>query len=268
MFTYIRELFATLPDAKVRGYGPGRFSFNVKGGRCEACQGDGILQIEMQFLPDVYVPCEVCHGTRYSREVQEVKFRGQSISDVLSMTVDEAIGVFENVPRILTKLRTLRDVGLGYIRLGQPATQLSGGEAQRVKLSTELSRRDTGKTIYVLDEPTTGLHYADVERLLQVLHRLVEHGNTVVVIEHNLDVLKTADWLIDLGPEGGGRGGELVAEGTPEQVAANPDSYTGQYLRPVLERAGRTIGPPPERRDGSEATPQSNGRRRPKVEVS
>jgi excinuclease ABC subunit A len=267
MFTYIRELFATLPDAKVRGYGPGRFSFNVKGGRCEACQGDGIIQIEMQFLPDVYVPCEVCHGTRYSREVQEVKFRGQSISDVLNMTVDEAIGVFENVPRILTKLRTLRDVGLGYIRLGQPATQLSGGEAQRVKLSTELSRRDTGKTIYVLDEPTTGLHYADVERLLLVLHRLVDHGNTVVVIEHNLDVLKTADWLIDLGPEGGGRGGELVAEGTPEQVAASPDSYTGQYLRPVLERAGRTIGPAPKKRNGTQATLQSNGRRRRQVEV-
>src|SRR5256886_4630232 len=217
MFTHIRELFATLPDAKVRGYGPGRFSFNVKGGRCEACQGDGIIQIEMQFLPDVYVPCEVCHGTRYSREVQEVKFRGHSISDVLNMTVDEAVGGFENVPKILTKLRTLRDVGLGYIRLGQPATQLSGGEAQRVKLSTELSRRDTGRTLYLLDEPTTGLHYADVERLLAVLHRLVEHGNTVVVIEHNLDVLKTADWLIDLGPEGGEKGGYVIAEGTPEQ---------------------------------------------------
>src|SRR5258708_32208460 len=183
------ELFASLPEAKMRGYKPGRFSFNVKGGRCEACQGDGILQIEMQFLPDVYVPCEGCHGTRYSREVQEVKFRGQSISDVLSMTVDEAIGVFENVPRILTKLRTLRDVGLGYIRLGQPATQLSGGEAQRVKLSSELSRRDTGRTLYLLDEPTTGLHYADVERLLGVLHRLVEHANTVGVPQHNPRVL-------------------------------------------------------------------------------
>jgi excinuclease ABC subunit A len=236
MFTYMRDLFASLPEAKVRGYGPGRFSFNVKGGRCEACQGDGIIQIEMQFLPDVYVPCEVCHGTRYSREVQEVKFRGHSIADVLDMTVDEAMDVFENVPKIMNKLRTLRDVGLGYIRLGQPATQLSGGEAQRVKLSTELSRRDTGKTIYVLDEPTTGLHYFDVERLLTVLHRLVEHGNTVVVIEHNLDVLKTADWLIDLGPDGGDRGGEVVAVGTPEQVAANPQSYTGHYLGPVLER--------------------------------
>jgi excinuclease ABC subunit A len=253
MFTYIRDLYATLPEAKMRGYGPGRFSFNVKGGRCEACQGDGIIQIEMHFLPDVYVPCEVCRGTRYSREVQEVKFRGHSISDVLDMTVDEAIGVFENVPRILRKLRTLRDVGLGYIRLGQPATQLSGGEAQRVKLSTELSRRDTGKTIYVLDEPTTGLHYFDVERLLTVLHRLVDHGNTVVVIEHNLDVLKTADWLIDLGPDGGDRGGQLVAAGTPEEVVANPDSYTGQYLRPVLEAAGAavTVEPAPGGRRGS-----------------
>ncbi|HXM54000.1 MAG TPA: excinuclease ABC subunit UvrA [Candidatus Dormibacteraeota bacterium] len=239
MFTYIRDLYASLPDAKMRGYGPGRFSFNVKGGRCEACQGDGIIQIEMHFLPDVYVPCEVCHGTRYSREVQEVKFRGHSISDVLDMTVDEAMGVFENVPRIVRKLRTLRDVGLGYIRLGQPATQLSGGEAQRVKLSTELSRRDTGKTIYVLDEPTTGLHYFDVERLLNVLHRLVDHGNTVVVIEHNLDVLKTADWLIDLGPDGGDRGGRLVAAGTPEHVALDGRSYTGHYLRPILAAAGR-----------------------------
>src|SRR5215469_5803979 len=236
LFTHVRDLFASLPEAKVRGYGRGRFSFNVKGGRCEACQGDGIIQIEMHFLPDVYVPCEVCHGTRYSREVQEVKFRGHSISEVLDLTVDEATGVFENVPRILRKLRTLRDVGLGYIRLGQPATQLSGGEAQRVKLSTELSRRDTGKTIYVLDEPTTGLHYFDVERLLTVLHRLVDHGNTVVVIEHNLDVLKTADWLIDLGPDGGDRGGQLVATGTPEQVAVDPDSYTGHYLRPLLRR--------------------------------
>jgi excinuclease ABC subunit A len=241
MFTYMRELFAQLPEAKMRGYKPGRFSFNVRGGRCEACQGDGIIQIEMHFLPDVYVPCEVCHGTRYSREVQEVKFRGHSISDVLEMTVDEALEVFENVPRIQTKLKTLRDVGLGYIRLGQPATQLSGGEAQRVKLSSELSRRDTGRTLYLLDEPTTGLHYADVERLLVVLHRLVEHGNTVVVIEHNLDVLKTADWLIDLGPEGGEKGGYVIAEGTPEQLAANPASSTGQFLRTPLERAGRQL---------------------------
>ena len=239
MFTYMRDLFATLPGAKMRGYKPGRFSFNVRGGRCEACQGDGIIQIEMHFLPDVYVPCEVCHGTRYSREVQEVKFRGHSIADVLELTVDEALEVFENVPRIKTKLRTLQDVGLGYIRLGQPATQLSGGEAQRVKLSAELSRRDTGRTLYLLDEPTTGLHYADVERLLVVLHRLVDHGNTVIVIEHNLDVLKTADWLIDLGPEGGEKGGYVIAEGTPEQLARNAESATGHFLAPILERASR-----------------------------
>jgi len=250
MFTYMRELFAALPEAKMRGYKAGRFSFNVRGGRCEACQGDGIIQIEMHFLPDVYVPCEVCHGTRYSREVQEVKFRGHSISDVLELTVDEALEVFENVPRIRVKLKTLHDVGLGYIRLGQPATQLSGGEAQRVKLSAELSRRDTGRTLYLLDEPTTGLHYADVERLLAVLHRLVDHGNTVVVIEHNLDVLKTADWLIDLGPEGGDKGGYVIAEGTPDQLAANPASATGQFLKPVLARHGRK----PER-----AAAKSNG---------
>src|SRR5260221_1718583 len=247
MFTYMRELFANLPEAKMRGYGPGRFSFNVRGGRCEACQGDGIIQIEMHFLPDVYVPCEVCHGTRYSREVQEVKFRGHSISDVLELTVDEALEVFENVPRIRVKLRTLQDVDLGYIRLGQPATQLSGGEAQRVKLSAELSRRDTGRTLYLLDEPTTGLHYADVERLLQVLHRLVDHGNTVVVIEHNLDVLKTAHWLIDLGPEGGEKGGYVIAEGTPEQVAGKPASSTREFLREPLAEAGRR----PEESDGA-----------------
>jgi excinuclease ABC subunit A len=243
MFTYMRDLFATLPEAKMRGYKPGRFSFNVRGGRCEACQGDGIIQIEMHFLPDVYVPCEVCHGTRYSREVQEVKFRGHSISDVLELTVDEALEVFENVPRIRTKLRTLQDVGLGYVRLGQPATQLSGGEAQRVKLSAELSRRDTGRTLYLLDEPTTGLHYADVERLLVVLHRLVDHGNTVIVIEHNLDVLKTADWLIDLGPEGGEKGGYVIAEGTPEQLARMPASATGQYLGRLLARASTKSRP-------------------------
>jgi excinuclease ABC subunit A len=259
MFTYMRELFASLPEAKMRGYKPGRFSFNVRGGRCEACQGDGIIQIEMHFLPDVYVPCEVCHGTRYSREVQEVKFRGHSISDVLELTVDEALEVFENVPRIKTKLKTLHDVGLGYIRLGQPATQLSGGEAQRVKLSSELSRRDTGRTLYLLDEPTTGLHYADVERLLVVLHRLVDHGNTVVVIEHNLDVLKTADWLIDLGPEGGEKGGYVIAEGTPEQLAANPASSTGQFLRAPLERAGRLL----ERANG--AASQRANKRRPRT---
>jgi excinuclease ABC subunit A len=248
MFTYMRELFAQLPDARLRGYKPGRFSFNVpNSGRCEACKGDGIIQIEMHFLPDVYVPCEVCHGTRFNRETLEVKFRGHSIAEVLELTVDEAMEVFENVPRIRVKLKTLHDVGLGYIRLGQPATQLSGGEAQRVKLATELSRRDTGRTLYVLDEPTTGLHYADVDRLLQVLHRLVDHGNTVIVIEHNLDVLKTADWIIDLGPEGGDKGGRLVAEGTPEQVALDPASYTGRYLRPVLERAGRLKPPKPAR---------------------
>jgi excinuclease ABC subunit A len=239
MFTYMRDLFASLPEAKMRGYKPGRFSFNVRGGRCEACQGDGIIQIEMHFLPDVYVPCEVCHGSRYSREVQEVKFRGHSISDVLELTVDEALEVFENVPRIKTKLRTLQDVGLGYIRLGQPATQLSGGEAQRVKLSAELSRRDTGRTLYLLDEPTTGLHYADVERLLVVLHRLVDHGNTVIVIEHNLDVLKTADWLIDLGPEGGEKGGYIIAEGTPEQLTRMSESATGEYLGRILDRSRR-----------------------------
>jgi excinuclease ABC subunit A len=234
VFTQIRELFAALPEARMRGYGPDRFSFNVKGGRCEACQGEGTLQIEMQFLPDVYVTCEVCQGTRYSREVLEVRFRGRSIADVLDITVDEAMRVFENIPRVMEKLRTLRDVGLGYIRLGQPASRLSGGEAQRVKLSTALSRRSTGRAIYLLDEPTTGLHYADVERLLNVLHRLVDQGNTVVVVEHNLDVLKTADWLVDLGPEAGARGGEVVAAGTPEQVAANPASYTGAYLRQLL----------------------------------
>jgi excinuclease ABC subunit A len=239
LWTPLRELFASLPEAKMRGYKAGRFSFNVPNqGRCEACKGDGIIQIEMHFLPDVFVLCEVCHGTRYNREVQEIRFRGHSISDVLDQTVDEAVETFENVPRIRTKLRTLQDVGLGYIKLGQPSTQLSGGEAQRVKLSTELSRRDTGKTFYILDEPTTGLHYADVERLLHVLHRLVDQGNTVVVIEHNLEVLKTADWMIDLGPEGGDKGGYLVATGTPEQLAGNPASYTGQYLRPILEKAG------------------------------
>ncbi len=249
MFTPIRELFAQLPDAKLRGYKAGRFSFNVpNAGRCEACKGDGIIQIEMHFLPDVFVPCEVCHGTRFNRETLEVRFRGHSIAEVLDLTVDEAMEVFENIPRIRSKLKTLHDVGLGYIRLGQPATQLSGGEAQRVKLATELSRRDTGRTFYLLDEPTTGLHYADVERLLQVLHRLVDHGNTVVVIEHNLDVLKTADWIIDLGPEGGARGGEIVAEGTPEAICRVEESHTGRYLRPVLERAGRLGAPRATRR--------------------
>jgi excinuclease ABC subunit A len=234
VFTYVRELFAQLPEARVRGYKPGRFSFNVPGGRCEACEGDGMIKIEMHFLPDIYVSCEVCKGRRYNREALEVKFRGKSIADVLEMTVDEAAQLFENQPRIARKMQTLQDVGLGYIRLGQPATQLSGGEAQRVKLSTELSRRDTGRTVYILDEPTTGLHFADVEKLLGVLHRLTDAGNTVIVIEHNLDVLKTADHVIDLGPDGGDRGGEIVAEGTPEEVAMNTRSATGEYLRPLL----------------------------------
>ncbi len=235
VFTYIRELYATLPEARERGYTPGRFSFNVKGGRCEACQGDGMIKIEMHFLPDVYVPCEVCKGKRYNREALEVRFKGHSISDVLDMSVDEALALFQNQPRIARKLQTLADVGLGYIRVGQPSTTLSGGEAQRVKLSTELSRRDTGMTFYILDEPTTGLHFADIERLLRVLQQLVDRGNTVLVIEHNLDVLKTADHILDLGPEGGDRGGEVVAQGTPEEVAADPRSYTGAYLRPYLQ---------------------------------
>jgi excinuclease ABC subunit A len=235
LFTPIRELFASLPEAKARGYRPGRFSFNVKGGRCEACQGDGIIRIEMQFLPDVYVPCEVCHGRRYNREALEIKFKGKSIADVLDMTVDEALRFFENIPVIRHKLQTLYDVGLGYIRLGQSATTLSGGEAQRVKLSKELSRRATGRTLYILDEPTTGLHFADIDRLLGVLNRLVDAGNTVVIIEHNMDVIKTADWIIDLGPEGGEAGGRVIAEGTPEQVAEMPHSYTGQFLKRVLK---------------------------------
>ncbi len=236
MFTPIRELFASLPEAKMRGYQPGRFSFNVKGGRCEACQGDGIIRIAMQFLPDVYVPCEVCHGRRFNREALEIKFKGASIADVLDMTVDEGLRFFENIPGIRRKLETLSEVGLGYIRLGQPATTLSGGEAQRVKLSRELSRRATGRTLYILDEPTTGLHFADIDRLLQVLNRLVDAGNTVLIIEHNLDVIKTADWILDLGPEGGDEGGRLIAEGTPEEVARVKSSYTGQYLKRVLRQ--------------------------------
>jgi excinuclease ABC subunit A len=236
LFTPIRELFAEMPEAKIRGYGPGRFSFNVKGGRCEACQGDGLVKIEMHFLPDVFVPCEVCQGKRFNRETLEVRFRGASIAQVLDLTVEDACGFFENQPRISQKLETLRDVGLGYIHLGQSATTLSGGEAQRVKLATELSKRDTGRTLYILDEPTTGLHFEDVRMLLDVLHRLVDRGNTVLVIEHNLDVIKTADWIIDLGPEGGSGGGSIIATGTPEDVAAVPTSYTGQYLRPLLSR--------------------------------
>jgi excinuclease ABC subunit A len=219
----------------MRGYAPGRFSFNVKGGRCESCQGDGIIKIEMHFLPDVYVPCEVCKGKRYNAQTLEVKYKGKTISDVLGMRVDEANAFFESIPRIHNKLKTICDVGLGYIKMGQPATTLSGGEAQRVKLATELSRRSTGRTFYVLDEPTTGLHFADIHKLLEVLQRLVQMGNSVLVIEHNLDVIKTADYVIDLGPEGGDRGGTVVATGTPEDVAANAKSYTGQYLAPVLQ---------------------------------
>ena len=234
VFTPIRELFASMPEAKTRGYKPGRFSFNVKGGRCEACKGEGIIQIEMNFLPDVFVPCEVCKGKRYNREALEITYKGKTIADVLDMTVEEGVEFFENIPAVKRKLTTLNDVGLGYIKLGQPATQLSGGEAQRVKLASELSRRATGKTMYILDEPTTGLHFADIERLLNVLQRLADGGNTIIVIEHNLDVIKSADWLIDLGPEGGSGGGLVVAEGTPEQVASNPDSHTGHYLAPVL----------------------------------
>jgi excinuclease ABC subunit A len=246
VFTDIRDLFAKLPEAKIRGYKPGRFSFNVTGGRCETCSGDGMIKIEMHFLPDIYVACDVCKGRRYNREALEVKFRGRSIADVLEMSVDEAAELFANQPRIVRRLRTLQDVGLGYIRLGQPATQLSGGEAQRVKLSTELSRRDTGRTLYILDEPTTGLHFADVEKLLAVLHRLVDAGNTVIVIEHNLDVIKTADWIIDLGPGGGEAGGEVVVAGTPELVAGEPASATGTYLRRIIgSAAGVSAGARP-----------------------
>jgi excinuclease ABC subunit A len=234
VFTPIRELYASMPEAKARGYMPGRFSFNVKGGRCEACSGEGLIKIEMNFLPDVYVPCEVCHGKRYNQEALEILYKGKSIADVLDMTVTEGIQFFENIPAVYNKLVTLGDVGLGYIRLGQPATQLSGGEAQRVKLASELSRRATGKTIYILDEPTTGLHFADIEKLLEVLQRLTDGGNTVMVIEHNLDVIKSADWIIDMGPEGGAGGGLVIAEGTPEQVAANRESFTGAYLQHVL----------------------------------
>lgn len=237
VFDQIRDLFASTTDAKARGYSKGRFSFNVKGGRCEACSGDGIIKIEMHFLPDVYVPCEVCGGKRYNRETLEVKYKGKSIYDVLDMTVEEAVPFFENVPSIRRKIETLYDVGLSYIKLGQPSTTLSGGEAQRIKLATELSRRSTGKTIYILDEPTTGLHFADVHKLVEILHKLTEGGNTVVVIEHNLDVIKTADYIIDLGPEGGDGGGTIIAEGTPEKIAENPDSYTGIYIKKMLERA-------------------------------
>ncbi len=234
LFTPIRELFAGTPEARSRGYGPGRFSFNVKGGRCEACQGDGLIKVEMHFLPDIYVPCDVCKGQRYNRETLDIRYKGKTITEVLDMTIEEANVFFENIPVVAKKLQTLIDVGLTYIKLGQNATTLSGGEAQRVKLAKELSKRDTGKTLYVLDEPTTGLHFFDIEQLLKVLHSLRDRGNTIVVIEHNLDVIKTADWIIDMGPEGGARGGEVLAVGTPEEVAEHPASYTGKYLKPLL----------------------------------
>ncbi len=235
VFDHIRNLFAETPEAKIRGYQKGRFSFNVKGGRCESCSGDGIIKVEMHFLPDIYVPCDVCKGKRFNRETLEVKYKGKSIFDVLDMNVEEATDFFKNQPRIHRYIQTLQDVGLGYVKLGQPSTELSGGEAQRIKLATELAKRSTGRTLYILDEPTTGLHMADVDNLLQVLDKLVDEGNTVVVIEHNLDVIKRADHIIDLGPEGGFRGGQVVATGTPEEVAEEPNSYTGQYLKKMLK---------------------------------
>ena len=235
LFTPTRELFAQLNESRNRGYGPGRFSFNVKGGRCEACEGDGVIKVEMHFLPDVYVPCDICQGKRYNRETLEIQFKGKNIHEVLSMTVEQAHQFFNAIPAVEKKLRTLIEVGLGYITLGQNATTLSGGEAQRVKLALELSKRDTGTTLYILDEPTTGLHFADIQLLLDVIHKLRDAGNTIVIIEHNLDVIKTADWVIDLGPEGGDGGGEIIAEGTPEEVANNKKSYTGKYLKPYLK---------------------------------
>jgi excinuclease ABC subunit A len=237
LFTPIRSLFAELPESQMRGYAPGRFSFNVKGGRCESCSGDGLVKIEMHFLPDVYVPCDVCRGKRYNRETLDVQYRGKTIADVLAMTVEEALEFFQPVPKIRERLQTLNDVGLGYLQLGQSATTLSGGEAQRVKLATELAKRATGRTLYILDEPTTGLHFEDVRVLLDVLHELVDRGNTVVVIEHNLEVVKTADWVLDMGPEGGAGGGRIVAAGPPESVAANPASVTGRYLDAMVPAA-------------------------------
>lgn len=241
-FDMIRDLFTLTQDAKMRGYKQGRFSFNVKGGRCEACKGDGVNKIEMVFLPDVYVPCEVCKGKRYNRETMEVKYKGKNIAEVLAMTIDDAVDFFRPIPKIFRKLETLQEVGLGYIRMGQPATTLSGGEAQRIKLAAELSKRSTGNTFYILDEPTTGLHFEDVKRLLAVLHRLVEQGNSVLVIEHNLDVIKTADWLIDMGPEGGAAGGQVVGTGTPEALARNPDSYTGKFLHDIFVKRNHPFG--------------------------
>jgi excinuclease ABC subunit A len=239
VFTFIRSLFSQLPTSRMRGYQPGRFSFNVPGGRCESCKGDGLIKIEMHFLPDVYVTCEVCQGKRYSRETLEIHYRDQTIADVLDMTVDQAYEFFENIPTIKGKLQTLCDVGLGYITLGQSATTLSGGEAQRIKLARELSKKSTGKTIYFLDEPTTGLHFADIQKLLDVLNRLADSGNTVIVIEHNMEVIKSADYIVDLGPEGGEEGGEVVAEGTPEEIIKIANSYTGQFLRMLLKKANR-----------------------------
>jgi excinuclease ABC subunit A len=246
LFTPIRELYAMLPESRERGYKPGRFSFNVKGGRCEACEGDGMKRIEMNFLPDVYVLCDVCRGARYNRETLSISYKGKSIAELLDTTVEEALPLLENVPQIRPKLQTLLDVGLGYVKLGQPATTLSGGEAQRIKLAKELSKRATGRTLYILDEPTTGLHFADVQKLLDVLQRLVSMGNTVIVIEHNLDVIKSADYIIDLGPEGGARGGRVVASGTPEEVARSRRSYTGQVLRPLLNGNARRNGNRPQ----------------------
>ncbi|WP_148572240.1 excinuclease ABC subunit UvrA [Nocardioides caldifontis] len=259
VFDHVRKLFASTPEAKMRGYQQGRFSFNVKGGRCEACSGDGTIKIEMNFLPDVYVPCEVCHGARYNRETLEVHYKGKTIAEVLDMPIEEAVDFFEAVPSISRYMRTLVDVGLGYVRLGQPAPTLSGGEAQRVKLATELQRRSTGRTIYVLDEPTTGLHFEDIRKLLVVLSRLVDQGNSVLVIEHNLDVIKTADWIIDMGPEGGNRGGTVVAEGTPEEVAENPDSHTGRFLKPLLEGQLRTTSSPNGKPRKAAATKSAKG---------
>ncbi|MGB2318148.1 MAG: ATP-binding cassette domain-containing protein, partial [Litorivicinaceae bacterium] len=236
LFTPIREIFAETQEARSRGYSPGRFSFNVKGGRCETCQGDGLIKVEMHFLPDIYVPCDTCKGLRYNRETLDILYKGKSIHDILEMTVEDAREFFDAIPTLARKLQTLVDVGLSYLKLGQSATTLSGGEAQRVKLARELSKRDTGRTLYILDEPTTGLHFEDIKQLLAVLHRLRDHGNTVVVIEHNLDVIKTSDWIIDLGPEGGSGGGQIIAEGTPEEVAQSPSSHTGRFLKPLLER--------------------------------
>ena len=236
VFDMIRDLFANTADSRAKGYSKGRFSFNVKGGRCEACGGDGIIKIEMHFLPDVYVPCDVCHGKRYNRETLDITYKGKNISEVLDMTVEEALGFFENVPSIKRKIETLNDVGLSYVKLGQPSTELSGGEAQRIKLAAELSKHGTGKTLYILDEPTTGLHFADVHKLVDILRRLSDNGNTVVVIEHNLDVIKCADYIIDMGPEGGDGGGTVVAEGTPEKVAGNAKSYTGYFISRMIKK--------------------------------